>query len=167
MEVTTDMIRVLRERTNAGIMDCKKALEVSDGDLKKAEMELLAKGVAKASSKSDRTTGEGVIGSYIHAGNRVGALVELNCETDFVARTKEFSELAHNIAMQIAAMSPVYLDEDQMPEDDKRAPEDACLLRQAFIKDPSKTINDLVVELRSQVGENIRVRRMIRFGLGE
>ena len=167
MQVTTDMIRVLRDRTGAGIMDCKRALEVANGDLAKAEAELQAKGMAQAAAKADRATTEGVIESYIHVGSRVGALVELSCETDFVARTPEFGELAHNIAMQVAAMAPVYVDESEIPADDGRRPEEACLLQQAFIKDPAKTVGDLVVELRARVGENIRVRRIVRFSLGE
>ena len=167
MEVTTDMVRALRERTGAGIMDCKRALEVVNGDLAKAEAELHAKGIARAAAKADRATTEGIIGSYVHAGSRIGALVELNCETDFVARTPEFEDLAHNIAMQVAAMAPLYVDERDMPADDGSRPEETCLLQQAFIKDPSKTVDDLLAELKARVGENIRVRRIARFSLGE
>jgi elongation factor Ts len=167
VQVSTESIRVLRERTGAGIMDSKRALEAVDGDIDKAEAALREKGIAKAASKSDRTTAEGVIDSYIHAGSRIGALVELNCETDFVARTPDFQELAHNLAMQVAAMAPVYVDDTEMPADETRKPEEVCLLNQAFIKDSSKSINDLVLDVRARVGENIRVRRFIRFGLGE
>ncbi len=167
MQVSTDSIRLLRERTGAGIMDSKKALEASDGDIDKAEEALRAKGMAKAATKADRATAEGIIESYIHAGNRIGAMVELNCETDFVGRTPEFKELAHNVAMQVAAMSPIYLTEEDIPQDEKRSPEEICLLQQAFIKDSSKTIDDLVLEVRAKVGENIRIGRFQRFGLGE
>ena len=167
MQVSTDSIRLLRERTGAGIMDSKKALEASDGDIDKAEEALRAKGMAKAATTADRATAEGIIESYIHAGNRIGAMVELNCETDFVGRTPEFKELAHNVAMQVAAMSPIYLTEEDIPQDEKRSPEEICLLQQAFIKDSSKTIDDLVLEVRAKVGENIRIGRFQRFGLGE
>jgi elongation factor Ts len=165
--VTTDQIRELRERTGAGIMDAKRALEAADGNLDKAEAALLAKGLAKAATKSDRSTAEGVVGSYIHAGGRIGAMVELNCETDFVARTPEFGELARNIAMQVAAMSPLYLDEADKPADEPRRSEEVCLLKQAYIKDSSKSIADLVMEVRARIGENIQVRRFTRYSLGE
>lgn len=167
MQVSTESIRLLRERTSAGIMDSKRALEDAGGDIDKAEASLREKGVAKAASKADRTTAEGIIESYIHAGSRIGAMVELNCETDFVGRTSDFKDLAHNIAMQVAAMSPLYLDQDEMPAEEAGKPEDLCLLKQSFIKDPSKTIADLVLEVRAKVGENIRVGRFARFGLGE
>ncbi len=167
MQVSTDSIRLLRERTGAGIMDSKKALEASNGDIDEAENTLRAKGIAKAASKAGRTTAEGIIDSYIHAGSRIGAMVELNCETDFVGRTPEFQELAHNIAMQVAAMSPIYLSEDEIPEGEKRSSDEICLMNQSFIKDSSKTISDLILEVRAKVGENIRVGRFQRFGLGE
>lgn len=167
MQVSTESIRQLRERTGAGIMDSKRALEASGGDLEKAEESLREKGVARAASKSDRATAEGVVDSYIHAGSRIGAMVELNCETDFVGRTPEFRELAHNIAMQVAAMAPLYLDEDDLPDGDEAKPEEVCLLKQAFIKEPGKTIGDLIMDTRAKVGENIRVGRFVRFGLGQ
>ena len=167
MEVSTESIRLLRERTGAGIMDCKRALEAAGGDIDRAEQALHEKGIARAASKSDRATAEGVIDSYIHAGSRIGAMVELNCETDFVGRTPEFRELAHNIAMQVAAMAPLYLDEADLPEDEEGRPEEVCLLKQSFIKDPGKTIGDLIMDVRAKVGENIRVGRFARFGLGQ
>ncbi len=148
-------------------MDCKRAIEAADGDLVKAEAALFETGVAKAASKDDRATAEGMVDCYIHAGGRIGALVEINCETDFVARTPEFAELAHNLAMQVAAMSPVFVDEDELPKGDERKAEEVCLLKQSFIKDPGKTIGDLVLDVRARVGENIRVSRFARFGLGE
>ena len=148
-------------------MDCKNALEAASGDLQKAEAALREKGLAKATAKAGRSTGEGLVDAYIHAGNRMGALVEVNCETDFVARTPEFHELAHHLAMQVAAMAPVYVDEKEMPADDARSPQEVCLLQQPFIKDPSQTVKELVLELMARVGENIRVRQMARFSLGE
>ena len=167
MRITAAMVKELRERTGAGIMDSKRALEAADGDVDQAEQALREKGLAKAASKSDRATAEGVIDSYIHAGSRIGAMVELNCETDFVGRTPEFRELAHNIAMQVAAMAPLYLDEEDLPEDEEGRPEEVCLLKQSFIKDPGKTIGDLIMDVRAKVGENIRVGRFARFGLGQ
>ncbi len=148
-------------------MDCKRALEAAGGDLQKAEAVLREKGLAKATLKAGRSTGEGLVDAYIHAGNRMGALVELNCETDFTARTPEFRELAHQLAMQVAAMAPVYVDEEEMPADEARSPQEVCLLQQPFIKDPSQTVKELVLELMARVGENIRVRQMARFSLGE
>jgi elongation factor Ts len=167
LAIPTEKIRELRERTGAGIMDVKKALEDADGNMDKAEAALLEKGLAKAAKKGDRSTAEGVINAYIHAGSRIGAMVELNCETDFVARTPEFVSLARNIAMQVAAMNPVYVSKDQMPADEKRRPEEVCLLDQAYIRDTSKSIEDLVLDVRARVGENIRISRFVRFGLGD
>ena len=148
-------------------MDCKNALEDADGDLDKAEAALRQGGMARAASKSGRETAEGVVDCYIHAGKRVGAIVEVNCETDFVARTPDFNELAHNLAMQIAAMAPLYVDADEMPPDETRTAEEVCLLKQSYIKDPGMTIGDLVLGVRARVGENIRVGRFVRFSLGE
>lgn len=148
-------------------MDSKRALEAAGGDIAQAEAALREKGLTKAASKSDRATAEGVVEAYIHAGNRIGAIVEINCETDFVARTEEFKDLAHNLAMQVAAMAPAYLDEADLPADETRKAEEVCLLSQAFIRDPSKTVNDLVLDVRARVGENVRVTRFTRFGLGE
>ena len=167
MQVTTEAIRELRGRTGAGIMDVKRALEAAAGDMGQAENALREKGITKAASKTDRGTAEGVVDSYVHAGGRIGALVELNCETDFVARTPEFSELAHNIAMQVAAMSPAYVSREEMPADEERKPEEVCLLDQAFIKDTSQIVSDLILDVRARVGENVRVSRFTRFGLGE
>jgi len=167
VQVNTEDIKTLRGRTGAGIMDAKRALENAGGSIEQAEIALREKGLSKADSKSSRATAEGVIEAYVHAGNRIGAIVELNCETDFVARTGEFKDLAHNLAMQVAAMSPSYVDESDIPQGEEAKPEEACLLRQAFIRDPSKTVNDLVMDVRARVGENIRVSRFVRFSLGE
>ena len=159
------MVKSLREETNAGVMDCKKALEEANGDLITAISLLREKGIASVAKKTDRATNEGIIESYIHGNSKVGAMVELVCETDFVARMEEFKELAHNIAMQIAAMNPQYLDESEI-EEKSNTNDELLLMKQAFIKDSSKNISDLVTDLASKVGENIKVRRFSRFELG-
>ena len=167
MVVTTESIKALREQTGAGIMDCKRALEETEGDLEKAQEILRQRGIAKAAKKAARETREGLIESYIHSGNRIGALVEVNCETDFVARTSEFKELAHDLAMQIAAMSPLYVDLKDVPEEADGNPQEIVLLQQPFIKDPTKTIQELINDTVAKVGENIRVGRFIKFVLGD
>ena len=159
------MIKSLREETSAGVMDCKKALEEAQGDLSAAISLLREKGIANVAKKTDRATNEGIIESYIHGNSKVGAMVELVCETDFVARMEEFKELAHNLAMQVAAMNPQYLDEEEIEEKSTNDNE-LLLMKQAFIKDSSKNISDLVTDLASKVGENIKVRRFSRFELG-
>ena len=143
-------------------MDCKRALEESDGDVSKAEKLLKDQGIASAAKKASRETDQGVIETYVHSGGRIAAIVEVNCEPDFVARTDEFSSLAHDIAMQIAAMDPATVGGDE-PE----ANAEESLLLQPFIKDPSKSIQDLINETVGKLGENIRVRRFQRFSLGE
>ena len=153
--------------TGAGIMDCKRALQQADGDLEVAQRVLREMGIASAAKKSSRETNEGLVESYIHSGGRIGALVELNCETDFVARTDDVKDLAHDIAMQVAAMAPLYVDEGDIPEDEDLNPQEACLLQQAFIRDQNVTIKDLLGEAIGKLGENIRVRRFARFALGE
>ena len=165
--VSVDSIKALREETGAGVMDCKRALEAADGDVARAQDILRQEGIASAAKKSSRATNDGVVESYIHSGGRIGVLVEVNCETDFVARTPEFRELAHNLAMQVAAMDPLHIDQSDLPEGVEVNPQEACLLQQAFIRDPSKTIDDLLKESVGKLGENIRVRRFTRFALGE
>ncbi len=165
--VSVDSIKALREETGAGVMDCKRALEAADGDVARAQDILRQEGIASAVKKSSRATNDGVVESYIHSGGRIGVLVEVNCETDFVARTPEFRELAHNLAMQVAAMDPLHIDQSDLPEGVEVNPQEACLLQQAFIRDPSKTIDDLLKESVGKLGENIRVRRFTRFALGE
>jgi elongation factor Ts len=166
-EVSLEAIKRLREQTSAGIMDCKHALEESGGDIVRAAELLRQKGLLLAGKKSTRETLEGVVDCYIHTGSRVGAMVEVSCETDFVARTAEFKELVHNLAMQVAAMAPRYVDNGAVPAEDTVNPEEACLMEQSFIKDPARTIRDLVNETMARVGENIRVRRFERFAIGE
>ena len=167
MAITTTEIKALRDLTGAGIMDSKRALEEADGDMDKAQEILREKGIASAAKKSERETDQGLVESYIHSGGRIGAMVEANCETDFVARTEDFRTLAHDIAMQVAAMNPAYIDESAIPEGEDVDPSEACLLQQPFIKDPSMTIDELIRENVGKVGENIRIRRFSRFSLGE
>jgi len=167
MQISVESIKELRGLTGAGIMDTKNALQESNGDIAKAEEILREKGMASAMKRASRATNQGLVESYIHSGGRIGAIVEANCETDFVARTEDFKALAHDIAMQVAAMDPKYVDADDIPEDEDENPDQTCLLQQAFIKDPSKTVQDLVNETVAKVGENIKVRRFSRFALGE
>lgn len=148
-------------------MDCKRALEETGGDLSKAEDLLAKQGIASAVKKATRSTEEGIVESYIHSGGRIGVLLEVNCETDFVARTDDFKELAHDIAMQVAAMAPSYVNSDDVPEGEDAESAETVLMHQPFIKDPSKSVQDLVNEGIGKLGENIRVRRFTRFSLGE
>ena len=166
MEITTADIKELREICSAGIMDCRHALEEAGGDKKKAVEILRERGCLKAAKKAERVTAQGLVEAYIHNGGRIGAMVELNCETDFVARTDEFKQLAHDIAMQVAAMDPQYINLEAVPAGIEVEAEAACLLSQPFIKDPSKLINDLIVEVISKTGENIRVGHFVRFEIG-
>ena len=165
--VTVELIKTLREQTGAGISDCKRALEDNDGNLEQAVAALRQKGFEQAAKRADRETSQGLVESYIHTGGRVGALVQLGCETDFVARTEQFRALAHDIAMQVAAMSPVYISADDQAPDDDRPPAQVCLLQQPFIKDGSRTLADLVRETAAQTGENVRVVHFSRLALGE
>ncbi len=197
MAVSTQQIKELRAATGAGILDCRKALEQADGDFSKAVDFLREKGLAKAAKRSGREASEGVIDLYSHGNGRVGVMVELNCETDFVARSEAFRKLAHEIALQIAAMSPQYVSEADIPEDvvahereiarkqalDEGKPEkiidrivegriakfkkEVCLLNQASIRDDSITIQDMINEAIVALGENIIVRRFARWALGE
>jgi elongation factor Ts len=197
-EISAKLVQELRQKTGAGMMDCKKALKENDGDLAKAEEWLRKKGIAKAGAKADRVAAEGLVGSYIHTGGRVGVLVEVNCETDFVARREEFQALVRNIAMQIAACPNVeYVKVSDIPSDivqkekdiemgrddisnkpdnvkekivqgriDKRLKE-MTLMDQPYIRDQSITVEELVKQAIAQLGENIQVRRFVRFVLGE
>ncbi len=197
MAVTVEQIKKLREVTGAGVLDCRKALEEAGGDFDKAVEILRKKGAAKAAKKAGREAREGVIDVYTHGEGRIGVMVELNCETDFVARTPEFRELAHEIALQIAAMAPRYVSEEDVPEEvlakereiareraraqgkpehvlDRIAEgminkflDETVLLRQTYIRDDSKTIQDLITEAIAKLGENIVVRRFVRWELGE
>lgn len=164
--VTVDDVKRLREETGAGVMDSKRALEESDGNFERARELLRERGIAAAAKRSDRSTSQGIVDAYIHAEGRIGALVELNCETDFVARTDSFRELARNIALQVAAMDPKALSPEDVPDDAPGERQQNALLTQQFIKDGDRTINDLVQDAIAQTGENIRISRFSRFELG-
>jgi elongation factor Ts len=197
MEITTEMIKELREATGAGILDCRKALTDANGDFEKAVDLLREKGVATAAKRADRTASQGVVELYSHGDGRVGVIVEVNCETDFVARSEDFRKLAHEIALQIAAAAPQYVKEDEIPADvleheteiararakEEGKPEavmdkivagrlekfkdEAVLLRQAYIRDEELTIEKLVLQTIGTTGENIIIRRFQRWELGE
>ena len=166
MEISTEMVKELREKIGAGIMDCRNALVGTGGDMDKAAEILKEKGLLKAQQKLERTASQGLIEAYIHAGGRVGTIIEVNCETDFVARTAEFKQLAHELAMQVTAMAPRCVNEEELPRDEGVEPEAACLLLQPYIKDPTRTVRDIITETIARVGENIKVRQFTRFELG-
>ncbi|MEA5092231.1 Elongation factor Ts [bioreactor metagenome] len=196
-QITAGLVKELRERTGAGMMDCKKALTETDGDIDKAIDFLREKGLAAAAKKAGRVAAEGLVYSYIHGGGRIGVLVEVNCETDFVAKTEQFQTLVKDVAMHIAAANPSYLTRDEVPTTEldhekevlseqarnEGKPEkiiekmvagriekyykEVCLLDQPFVKDPDKTISQLVTESIAKIGENISVRRFARYQLGE
>ena len=195
MTVSMDQIKTLREKTNAGFMDCKKALAETGGDIEKAISELRKKGLAVAAKRSGRTAKEGLVESYIHLGGKIGVLVEVNCETDFVARNEEFKQFVKDVAMHIAASSPQYLTSDEVPEDviekekeiirvqAKGKPEnvvekmvqgkinkffgEVCLMDQPYVKDDKIKIKDYLNAIIGKIGENIVIRRFSRFQLGE
>lgn len=166
MKISIEAVKELRNRTNVGIADCNKALLEAGGDIERAMEFLKQRGAAIAETKKDAAATEGIIEAYVHHTRRVGALVELNCETDFVARTPEFKELAHDLAMQIAATSPQFISSEEMPPQTETDPQVACLLSQPFIKDPTRPVQEIVAETVGKVGENIKVRRFARFELG-
>ena len=196
-EITAQMVKELRDSTGAPFIDCKVALEEVAGDLDKALDILKIKGVAKASKKVGRETPEGIVASYIHAGGKIGVMVEVNCETDFVARNEEFQTFAREVAMQIAASNPKYISKEEIPESElerekeilkaqvlesgkpeniaekivegkiEKFFEEVCLLNQTYIRDSKVKINDLLQELIAKIGENIKVRRFARFQLGD
>ncbi len=168
MEIPTASVKELREKSGAGIMNCRNALLEAEGDTEKALQILKEKGILKAQKKAERAANQGVVEAYIHTGGRIGAMVELNCETDFVARTYEFKELAHNLAMQVAAVPAQFISQDEAPEEDKDLElEAACLLLQPYIKDPTKTVQDVIIETIAKVGENIKIARFSRFEMGK
>lgn len=197
MAISPDQIKKLRELTGAGVLDAKRALEDANGDFDKAALVLKAKGLATAAKKADRVARQGLIETYVHAGGKVGAMLELNCETDFVARTPDFQELAHDLALQIVATNPKYVSPQDIPAEIRERQQqefaaqakaegktgalvdkivqgkmekyfkETCLLLQPFIRDDSTTINDLVQAKIAKLGENIVVRRFARFELGE
>jgi len=166
LEIPAIRVKELRELCGAGIMDCRNALLKTEGDVEKAFQILKEKGFLKAQKKATRATTQGVIEAYIHTGGRIGAMVEVNCETDFVAHTNEFKELAHDLAMQVAAMPPQCISRDELPEEADIEPHIACLLLQPYIKDPAQTIQDIITGTIAKVGENIKVSRFARFEVG-
>lgn len=167
MEISIVIVKELRDQSGAGIMECKKALLQTRGDMDKALQILKEEGLLKAKKKAGRATAQGLIEAYVHTGGRIGAMVEVNCETDFVARTDEFKKLAHHLAMQVAAMPPQFVSKEEAPEGVDIEPEAACLLLQPYIKDPNKTIQDIITETIAKVGENIKIKRFARFELGD
>ena len=160
------MIKNLRAQSGAGIMDCRSVLLQTEGNIDKALEILKEKGLAKAQKKAGRATSQGLVDAYIHTAGRIGAMIEINCETDFVARTDEFKEMAHCLAMQVAALDPQYISAEDVPEGSDVVPEEACLLLQQYIKDPTKTVKDVITETIAKVGENITIGRFIRYELG-
>jgi elongation factor Ts len=166
MTVSAETVKKLRDLTGAGMLDCKKALEKTGGELDKAKEILRKRGIAIAEKKAAQETRQGLVEAYIHPDGRLGALVELNCQTDFVARTDGFRALAHELAMQVAATDPQHIAPDELPTGSDGNPEELCLLAQPFIRDPSRTIQDLINDTIAKTGENIRVRRFARFHLG-
>ncbi len=170
MGVSAEDIKLLREETGCGVIDCKKALEESQGNRDKAKELLRKRGLEMALKKSDREVKEGRVEAYIHNGNKIGVVVEINCETDFVARSEDFITFSKDLAMHIAAMSPKYIKKEDVPADVLAKEPDTkqyCLLQQAYVKDASKSIQDYLNELVAKIGENIRVSRFVRFKVGE
>jgi elongation factor Ts len=197
MEISATQVKELREKTNAGMMDCKKALVEAAGDFAKAEEWLRQKGLAAAAKKASRVASEGAVGSYIHMGGKIGVMVEINCETDFVARNELFQAFVKDVAMHVAATNPLYLRREDVPAEivekereiykaqlkEQGKPEkvwdkilegkldryykDTCLLDQGFVKEPEKSVQQLATEMVAKLGENIQIRRFIRFQLGE
>lgn len=195
--ISSKDVVVLRQKTGLGMMDCKKALEASDGDFERAVEFLRKKGVAKAEARLSRSTGEGMVDSYVHPGSRIGVLIEVGSETDFVARSDDFKELVHNLAMQVAAAVPIYVKREDIPEnviakemeiyreqmhEEKKPPDiieriakgklekffkDSCLLEQPYIKKPDITVRNLILDISSKFKENIQIRRFTRYNLGE
>ncbi len=166
MPISAAAVKELRELTGAGMLDCKTALEQVDGDLEKAKEILRQAGHAAAAKRAERVTAQGIVHAYLHHDSRLGALVELNCESDFVARTDDFRRLAQDIALQVAATSPRYLSPDDIPDGTEGDPKELCLLLQPFVRDESVAIQDMITEAIGKTGENIRVRRFARFELG-
>ena len=197
MKTSSQLVKELREKTGVGIMDCKNALQEANGDINEAIDILRKKGIAKSQKREGRITSEGQIQSYIHMGGKIGVLAEVNCETDFTAKTEDFTSFAKNLSMHIAATNPISLSPEDLPAEDmerekeisrvqalesgkpekvvekiiegklKKFYSDVCLLEQAYVKDPDRTIQDLLDDLKAKTGENIQIKRFVRFQLGE
>ena len=166
MPIAAAAVKELRELTGAGMLDCKTALEQANGDLEKAKDILRQKGHAAAAKRAERATAQGLVHAYLHHDGRLGAIVEVNCESDFVARTDDFRQLVQDIALQVAATNPYYLTPEEIPDGTEGDPKELCLLLQPFVRDESVAIQDMITEAISKTGENIRVRRFARFELG-
>jgi len=167
LKIPTDRVKELREQSGAGIMECRNALLEAEGDTEKAVQILKQRSLFKAEKKRKRSTSQGLVESYIHTGGRIGAMVEVNCETDFAARTDEFKELAHHLAMQVVAMPPQFISREEAPDGADIEAEADCLLLQPYIKNPAMTVQDIIDETIAKVGENIKVGRFARFEVGE
>jgi elongation factor Ts len=167
LNIPTERIKELREKSGAGIMECRNALLEAEGHVEKALQILKQQNLVKVEKKKERSAAQGLIECYVHTGGRIAAMVEVNCETDFVARTDQFKELAHNLAMQVAAMSPRYLSPQEIPAGTEVDPKLACLLPQPYIRDQNLTVQDLIDQTIAKTGENIKVSRFVRFEVGE
>jgi len=167
LKIPAGTVKELRDQSGAPIMECKNTLIETQGDMGRALQILKERGLLKAKEKAERATTEGVVEAYVHAGGRIGAMVEVNCETDFVARTDEFKELAHDLAMQVTAMAPQFISREEVSEGTDIEPQTACLLLQSYIKNPDKTVQEIIAETIAKVGENIKVSRFARFELGD
>jgi elongation factor Ts len=166
MAISANDVKELRERTGAGMLECKQALEAAKGDVTKAMAALKEKGHKLAEKRAGRETAEGMVQSYIHHNHRVGSLVEVNCESDFVARTDDFKQLAVAVALQVAGSNPKYLSKEELPKGSDEDPKLVCLLEQSYLKDESMTIGELVRDTIAKTGENVRIKRFARFELG-
>lgn len=167
MDISAEMVKGLREKSGAGVMSCRNALVQAQGDIEKALQILKEQNLVQVEKKAKRITGQGLIASYVHAGGRIGVIIEVNCETDFVARTEEFKELTHNLAMQVAALAPICISKEEVPQGSDLDPQTASLLNQPYIRDTTRTVQDIINETIAKVGENIRVRRFARYEVGE
>ena len=167
MKITADMVKELRDQSGAAIMKCRNALVEAQGDMGKAVQILKQQSLFQAEKKAKRSAAQGLIEAYVHAGGQIGAMVEVNCETDFVARTDEFKELAHHLAMQVAAMDPQFISREEVSEGADIEPRTACLLLQPYIKDTDKSVQEIIAETIAKVEENIKVSRFARFELGD
>ncbi len=167
MEIPTGKVKELREHSKAGVMECRNALIEAEGNMEKALGILKERSLVKVEKRRNHSASEGLIETYVHAGGRIGAMVEVNCETDFAARTDDFKELAHNLAMQVAAMSPQFISMEEVPEGNDIDAKTDCLLVQPYIRNSNMTVQDVINEAIAKVGENIKVSRFARFELGE
>jgi elongation factor Ts len=165
LKIPTDRIKELRDQSGAGIMDCRNALIEAEGEMGKALQIIKQRSLLQVQKREMRSATQGIIEAYIHVGGRIGAMVEVNCETDFVARTDEFKELAHHLAMQVAAQEPKFISKEEAPEGADIEPEVACLLLQPYIKNTNMTVQDIIIETIAKVKENIKVSRFTRFEL--